>query len=926
MATVTKSSTSRPYRYAYVTTSGGLEPRWLDFLVDATTDIRFYAARPGIVLEIRPTAQGKYTKVTYTSNGELGTNLRAYLLTSAPSGSTDSTLIQNSIAGPVAVSEIANGWEIVFDDFDLPRRTEATAADPLYIYVKDITAAYSNFITVSNRNSTSAKILTSGDDTPPVIAAFSPAAETIEYSGSAACSWIYEELPEEAGEITSTVEYSVSGGAWVELYSGKNLQTSISGSIIGGNRTANWRVSGQTYFSERGAYAVGQITVKQALAYATPTYPVSGYVDRNSEIVFEWSIRRSTNGGTTVTGSELEYSIDSGNTWVTLGSVSGSVTTLPIPADFFPLLDRVDWRVRSINGDGAAGSWGYANFATKDADTTATIISPRDGAAMDETKPIAFNWSTQNAFGNPQSAADLQWITEDTGDSWVTLAHVSGEGTSYVAPANTFPGAVIYWRVRAYSLDGVASPWAYAQFSTLDTPSIASPVAPDGTIESTDNELLFTWSVSNSSGSASTGAELQYLDSQGEWVEFGTTDGATSLLVPGGTIPGGVVYWRVRSYNRNHNAGPWSAPVSFAAYAAPRIRAIDADSVPFATITWQVEGQLAYELRVDGKTYGPYFGDGARSFTMPTPLEDGSHTAAVRAQNQYGLWSAWSEIGFVTRSLISDALPLSVYTANDARLSWSRRGADPTALTVTDGNGGLWCIPSGDGDGYPGAALITDGTTDRWYLPRGVTPAGAVGVEASGVNWYIPTLGEALPEEGDYIVFRDGELLGNAEISLYTDRTALGEHSYQVFQRMEDNDAIRSNIVTVTVSGPCLTIGLLEGSAWIPLRLSDQSNREPSFSRSRQTAWVHYSGRKYPEAEVGEQEDFVGSFDASWPYAAQDEADAFEALLGESVVIKTRRGVVITGVLEGYDRRDPRFYKSYRFQVRQEDRGGAGNA
>jgi len=35
---------------------------------------------------------------------------------------------------------------------------------------------------------------------------------------------------------------------------------------------------------------------------------------------------------------------------------------------------------------------------------------------------------------------------------------------------------------------------------------------------------------------------------------------------------------------------------------------------------------------------------------------------------------------------------------------------------------------------------------------------------------------------------------------------------------------------------------------------------------------------------------------------------------------------VVVGVLAGYDRRDPRFYKSYSFEVRQEDWGGRVDA
>lgn len=872
----------------------------------------------------------------------------------------------------------------------------------------------------------------------------------------------------------------------------------------------HWRVRAYNMADEPGPWstAAGFFTV-DADAISSIISPKGGvYQNQNRPIALVWNV--SNKYGNPPTKSEIQWGTQNDeSSYSPLATVIGSGTNYTAPAGTFPG-SRIYWRVRAYNQSDVPGPWTFAEFTTVDAEAIASIVNPKDGASMNEKLPIVLNWIVDNAFGNAPTKSQIQWNTQDDAETYVDLTTVIGSGTSYTVPADTFPGSEIYWRVRAYNQSGIPGSWAYADFSTLDTPSVATPVSPIGTIESADAPIVFLWTAYSDSGSSPSGADVQYLNSSDEWELLGTTDGATILVVPEDTIPAGVVYWRVRSYNRNGTAGPWSEPVSFAAYAAPKIRAVFADSMPYATIRWQVDGQLAFEVRVDGEVYGPYFGDGVRSFTLPVPLTDGEHLAAVRAQNAYGLWSRWYEIPFMTASQVSDMLALTVETDLDVLLTWTGGGVeppvidvqpenmsttgglicfsvsasgtglryswemllpgsaawqaapggsqqiwthaatedydgtrfrcrvsnaagvavssaalyryqdpaeepaitiqptdtkkrvgtvrlvcgatgsayrwyrreahsgdeDPDAIGVSDGTGGVWRIPSG-----PGGALtigVSDDTGGVWHMPSGAGETGAINVtDAAQRFWNFPS-GRGIPDfvdtgvttptlsfqasadrdgslfyclvsnsagavtsnictysfadpdtpeqTGNYSVFRDGVLLAKAEYPQYTDRTAIGVHSYQVTEQLPNNDVVRSNIVTVDVETDCLVIAPLDGGAWLKLKLSDREPRELSFARSRQVAYVHYAGRRYPETEVGEQEDFIGTFDASWPYGQEEEADALEALIGENVVVKTRQGVVIVGVLQGYDRRDPRFYKSYSFQIRQDDLGGTVDA
>ena len=116
-------------------------------------------------------------------------------------------------------------------------------------------------------------------------------------------------------------------------------------------------------------------------------------------------------------------------------------------------------------------------------------------------------------------------------------------------------------------------------------------------------------------------------------------------------------------------------------------------------------------------------------------------------------------------------------------------------------------------------------------------------------------------------------------------------------------------------------IGKLDGGDFIELKLSENRSRLQSFSRRRQVAYTQYSGAKFPAAELGEHETLTGSFDVAYRQRDAAAADAFEALLGEAVILKTPGGKVVIGILEGWDLDDTRFYKSFSCTLQQMDWG-----
>ena len=319
------------------------------------------------------------------------------------------------------------------------------------------------------------------------------------------------------------------------------------------------------------------------------------------------------------------------------------------------------------------------------------------------SKPAA----TTNASGyvNPHVAQAFRWQHVPDGDYWCVAGWTTVSATLYwrqagastwnsvaaaagssevILAAETLPAGSVEWYVTATDDQGTTASSEIYTISTADTLHTATPVYPIDTTENGDAGIRFIWTDASDTGVTPTGADLQYSEDQGAtWTDFASPrTSATQYDAPGGDFPSGVLLWRVRSLNAESTAGPWSEAVSFLCFAAPDPPILDSDGKPFLTITWQSAGQRAYRVIVDGKAYGPYFGDG-KSFTVPEYLTDGSHVVRVEIQNEYGLWNG-AEITVTVTNIPGEPVILSGSFDRDAALRWTCEDAAADFLIYRD--------------------------------------------------------------------------------------------------------------------------------------------------------------------------------------------------------------------------------------------------
>lgn len=447
------------------------------------------------------------------------------------------------------------------------------------------------------------------------------------------------------------------------------------------------------------------------------------------------------------------------------------------------------------------------------------------------------------------SNASIHWRADTGGGygGWQTTLFQSAESPLTI-PAELFPAGSVQYYIEVTTDQGVTvnsrgpAPF-YRPFtvSTLDTVAVATGISPADSVVDGTKDTEFRWNVSNESGSVQTSSQLQYKPAAAaEWNDPITVDGAiTAYTIPENTFFAGPWVWRVRAANADGTFGEWSSPINFVVIAASAAPIVACNSKPFATVTWQVSGQQAYRVTVDGKVYGPYFGT-EKQFAVPDYLPDGEHTVSVEVQNSYGLWSAPGAVSFSTENVPGEPVTLHADLFRDAELQWE-----------------------------------TQDSVD------------------------------------DYLIYRDDVQIGHSSAPYFTDRVVLGRHSWQIINRLPGGYYTASNAVSGRLETDCISIALLSGGDWLELKKSCNPTRQETYSLSQVVSLTHFAGQEYPEAEVSPYKTLQGSFDVSWPKWEEEQAAAFEAMIGKPIIFKAPSGETMVGILAAIQKNPVNFFKAY---------------
>lgn len=298
----------------------------------------------------------------------------------------------------------------------------------------------------------------------------------------------------------------------------------------------------------------------------------------------------------------------------------------------------------------------------------------------------------------------------------------------------------------------------------------------------------------------------------------------------------------------------------------------------------------------------------------------------VRLKNASNTWGDWSQASFVCM-----AAPAAPSVSSNARpfatISWQASGqqayelvVDGESLGVTFGVEKQRTLNKPLSDGTHRTEVRVQNIYGLW------SPFGSI--EFSVTN----TPGSELSLEGvfdvdtslfwmtsqdtaNFLIFRDGVLIGHTAGSYFTDRFVLGEHSYYVINRLPSGNYTRSNTVTGRLCVRRPMVAALEGGEWIELKYSEKSMPEQRFTWNRTHSLRHIAGAKWPVLEISPYEDMSGTYDAAFLCAGA--AAAFRTLRGKVVIMKSRDGKVVIGALVNVSEVVNVFYLSMQFTIEQ---------
>lgn len=762
-------------------------------------------------------------------------------------------------------------------------------------------------------------------------------------------------------------EYSRDGENWALLSrGGSETSFSRSGSTFQ-EGTTYWRVQVTNSYGKTSDWVQSSFSVEFNGPKVTLTAPTSGSRDGAAEIEFGWSIEA---GSGSITGTQMEYSTDEGLSWTTLLDRAEAVTRYKTAIAQLPP-GKITWHVRATDSIAGPGKWSNnASFTVTYAAVSQVIAvnSATSGvinAAADRQFKVALEASGPVYSPFTVSSASFFWRSGETGTFTELAMTPDGNTAAVTVPGGTFPSGRIEWYASATDNTDKTTETDRFVLTAMNAAVEAAPLSPVNTLESGSGPITFRWTYGSLNGSPQSRAQLQYSRNGSEWVNdniFADVRGKeTAYTAMAGTFPTGTIFWRVRSYNSAGTEGPWSAAVSFSNFSAPTILGVEGDGKPFLTVSWQVSEQEAFEIRVDGRNFGPYNGPQARSYTLPQPLADGLHSIGVRAQNRYGLWSEWADADTSVENTPGSAVTLSVNNESTENVWLNINGTaaniitrqprdvqttDPAlavmSFTFTKGfysgysytvqelteNGSSWetvAFGGGELDAETVTSSYTirdpaehDGSLFRFSIGPFHTLSRAAKFAYAEPFQQSPQIsGLFFPDAGYFLIYRDGKAIGKTFGNVFLDRAALNSHEYHALQVLPGGYYTRSNTVQASASVECPTIEALDGGEPLALRLSENADREARVTIEQEVIYTQYAGTEYPEAEIGEHRNKSIELDVAALMQNADFARNFEALIGKDVIVKTPAGEVVIGPLPGVQRRDPSAFKSWTFLIRQ---------
>jgi hypothetical protein len=534
------------------------------------------------------------------------------------------------------------------------------------------------------------------------------------------------------------VQYSADGGSnWITLTS-NTASTSKSYTVTGltNGIAYNFRVAARNVVG-LGAYSADSAAITPFTTPGAPT-SVTGSAG-NAQVTVAWTAPTST-GGDPVSDYIIEYSANSGSTWITFADGTSSATSATVTG-----LTNGTGYIFRVTARNTAGSGSASLTSSSVVPRTVPSAVPSVSGTAGSTQ-VVLSWGLPVSTGGSAITDYVVEYSDDAGVTWSTFA--DGVSTTRATTVSGLTnGSEYVFRVAAVNAAGSGT---RSQVSAAVTPytTPGQPTAVSGT--SGDAQVTVAWTApSGNGGSAITNYNVQYSsNSGGSWTTFTrSTSTALSAVVTGLTNGTGYVF-RVAAVNAA-GAGSYSAasssvtPMRIA--SAPTMSTVTPANEQ-VTITWSAPtsngGSTITDYSVQYSSSGGsswstavLTGSTSTSFAV-TGLRNGStYVFRVAAVNSVGVGTYSSVSSATTPRTVPDAPTDVVSTTGNTQVSlvWTAP-VENGGMSITDyvvqyssNNGTSWTTFN-DGTSSQRAATVTGLTNGTEYVFR----VAAVNVAGTG--------------------------------------------------------------------------------------------------------------------------------------------------------------------------------------------------
>lgn len=365
-----------------------------------------------------------------------------------------------------------------------------------------------------------------------------------------------------------TVNYSANGGTGGPTSSqtkwyGETLTLSTARPTRTGYTFQGWATTSnasKAAYQPGGSYTANSSATMYAVwKVVAPAAPTVCSSTRNSDTKNTVTWTRGANADITYASVKVERSVDGGS-WSQIASVGGTATSYADTSTSANHYYR--YRVRASN------STGNSDYAT----SGYTYNTPSAPTKVTASR-LAETTVKLSIANNPKTATALELQRSTDGESWNTVATVSGAKVTETTDAPG--GGTFYYRARN-TRGSLASAWSPASKAVVtitppNAPTLNAPASGE-VVSKAAPEVLFRWSHNPIDGSDQTAAELRYsTDGGSTWVTVAIGGSAASRAVSNAFAVNSTVTWGVRTKGAHEDFGPWSGNRVFRVYQEPSV-------------------------------------------------------------------------------------------------------------------------------------------------------------------------------------------------------------------------------------------------------------------------------------------------------------------------------------------------------------------